>query len=89
LAKKRKKGQLRRGPFTSNDVKKALALDGWQAEPGGGHQTVYRHPAKRGKIPVSEGWTALRAWCPILRGMCRTAGLSKDELLHLLNGVRP
>jgi hypothetical protein len=41
----------------------------------------------RGKFPVSESWTGLKISCPILNGMCRTCGLTKDQLLHLLNRV--
>jgi hypothetical protein len=49
---------------------------------------VLAHPTKPGKIPVKQGWTALRAKCPILKGIARTAGLSDKRLLELLNGDR-
>lgn len=77
----------KRGPFTTKDVKAALKADGWVCSTqGGGHQTVWRHPAKPGKFPVSEHWNALRASDPILRGMVRTCGIDKKRLLRLLNG---
>jgi hypothetical protein len=89
VAKKRNKSDLSRGPFTASDVKRALKLDAWTKDSGGGHQEVYEHPTKRGKIPVSEKWTAVRASDPIFNGLCRTMGVSKDELLWLLNGQEP
>ena len=89
MARKRKGRDLKRRGFSSADVKHALRLDGWTSASGGGHQTIWEHPIKPGKIPVSEGWTALKTWCPILRGLCRTMGVTKDELLHLLNGIKP
>lgn len=78
---------LSRGPFTTKDVKNALKLDGWYPSPGGRHQSVWRHPTKPGKFPVSEDWTSLRAWDPILNGMSRTCGIDKKRLLRLLNGI--
>jgi hypothetical protein len=33
---------------------------------------------------VSEHWTALRAGCPILKGLARTMGISDKDLLKLL-----
>lgn len=79
--------QLKRGPFTARDVKKALKADGWTPKSGGRHQTVWMHPQKPGKFPVSESWSALRAWDPILKGMIRTCGIDKERLLRLLNGL--
>ena len=55
---------------------------------GKGHQTVWTHPTKPGKYPVSEAWTALRAWDQILNGMVRTTGIEKPRLLRLLNGIK-
>jgi hypothetical protein len=46
---------------------------------GGKHQTVWTHPVKPGKFAVSESWTALRAWDPILKGMVRTCGIDKGD----------
>jgi hypothetical protein len=80
---------LRRGPFTTKDVKRVLTADGWARKPGGGHQTVWEHPTKPGKFPVSEKWTELRAWDPILKGMVRTCGIGKKQLLQMLNGIEP
>jgi hypothetical protein len=79
--------QLKRGPFTAKDVKKALKADGWVSKSGGKHQIVWTHSVKPGKFAVSESWTALRAWDPILKGMVRTCGIDKDRLLRLLNGL--
>lgn len=78
---------LKRGPFSTKDVKTALKLDGWGPKPGGGHQTVWVHPTKHGKFPVSEHWTGLKAWDPVLRGMSRTCQIDKKRLLRLLNGI--
>jgi hypothetical protein len=84
----RGKGNLRRGPFTAKDDKHALKCDGWKesTKSGKGHQGVWEHPTKPGKFPVSESWTGLRAWDPILKGMVRTCGIDKERLLRLLNG---
>lgn len=80
---------LKRGPFTAKDVKRALKADGWICSTkGGGHPTAWTHPEKPGKFPVSEAWTALRISDPILRGMVRTCGIDKQRLLKLLNGVK-
>ena len=80
--------KLKRGPFTAKDVKQALKLDGWICSTKGkGHQTAWKHPVKPGKFPVSEHWTGLRAWDPILGGMSRTCGIDKKRLLRLLNGI--
>jgi hypothetical protein len=81
LRRPKPSGQLRRGPFTADDVKKALRMDGWIPRAGGNHQSVWEHPEKS---PVSEGWSALRAKCPILKGIARTMGISDSELLKLL-----
>lgn|GEM_PF-3545263 len=79
----------KRGPFSAKDVKWALKADGWlcSTHKGKGHQTVWTHPTKPGKYPVSEAWTSLRAWDPILNGMVRTTGIDKDRLLRLLNRI--
>lgn len=82
--KKKPSGQLKRGPFAAGDVKRALQVDGWTQRAGGAHQSVWEHPTKRGKVPVSEHWTGLRATCPILKGIARTMGISDKELLKLL-----
>jgi hypothetical protein len=84
VRKKKPSGQPKRGPFTSDDVKRMLKKDGWTSRSGGDHQSVWEHETKPGKIPVSEAWTGLRAKCPILKGMARTMGLSDDEVLKLL-----
>lgn len=84
MRRKKPSGQLKRGPFNSSDVKQALKADGWTYRAGGDHQSVWEHPTKPGKIPVSEHWTSLRANCRILKGMARTMGLSDRELLQLL-----
>jgi hypothetical protein len=52
------------------------------------HPAVYAHPTKPGKIPIKKGWTGLKAGCPILKGIERTAELSKARLLDLLNQAR-
>lgn len=83
--KKKPSGRLNKGPFGTRDVERALKADGWFAEGGGGHQTVFRHAKKPGKIPVSQAWTGLRAWDPILTGIAETSGLGKRRLLQLLN----
>jgi hypothetical protein len=81
--------RLNRGPFTTKDIKRVLKADGWvsSTKRGKGHQTVWTHPTKPGKFPVSESWTALRAWDPILKGMSRTCQIDRDRLLKLLNGI--
>jgi hypothetical protein len=84
VRRKKPSGQLKRGPFTTADVKRALKKDGWSSKSGGEHQTVWEHPSKPGKIPISEAWTALRAKCPILKGMARTMSISDQDLLELL-----
>jgi hypothetical protein len=84
VRQKKPSGRLNRGPFDSDDVKRALKADDWTYRAGGGHQSVWEHPTKPGKIPVSEEWTALRANCPILKGMARTMGISDKQLLQLL-----
>ncbi|HEX7291529.1 MAG TPA: hypothetical protein VF250_10425 [Conexibacter sp.] len=89
MGRKKPSGQLKRGPFSGDDVSAALKIDGWYNEGGGGkHPVVLAHPSKPGKIPVKQGWTALRAKCPILKGIARTARLSDKRLLELLNGDR-
>lgn len=92
MAKRRKnKSELSRGPFDSKDVERALKLDGWTRRTGGGGHGVYydSHPTKEGKVPISTEWTGLRCWDPIVRGFLETMHVSKDELLHLLNGQKP
>jgi predicted RNA binding protein YcfA (HicA-like mRNA interferase family) len=80
---------LKRGPFTARDVKSALKADGWiRSTKGGGHQTMWTHPEKPGKFPVSEAWKNLDISDPILRGMVRTCGIDKKRLLQLLNGIK-
>jgi hypothetical protein len=84
LRKRKPSGQLKRGPFSHADIKRALKADGWMSKAGGNHQTVWEHPTKSGKIPVSESWENLQAKCPILRGMARTMKMSDGALLKLL-----
>lgn len=89
MGRKKPSGRLNRGPFTASDLCAALKLDGWEDEgPGANHVVQLVHPTKPGKIPVKKKWTALRAKCPILRGIARTAKLSDQRLLELLNGDR-
>ena len=77
---------LKRGPFTADDVRRALKADGWAVRPGTKHQ-AWEHPTKPGKFMVSSKWKHLRAWDPVLKGMLRTCGIEKDRLLRLLNGL--
>jgi predicted RNA binding protein YcfA (HicA-like mRNA interferase family) len=78
---------LKRGPWTAKDIKRVLKQDGWKASSGGGHQTVWRHPDKPGKFPVSEAWTSLRMGDPIMKGMIRTCKIEEKKLLRLLNHI--
>lgn len=77
---------LKRGPFTTKDVKRALKADGWVQKPGGNHQTVWEHPDKPGKFTVSEHWTSLQISDRILKGMSTTCGIPKKRLQELLCG---
>jgi predicted RNA binding protein YcfA (HicA-like mRNA interferase family) len=77
---------LKRGPFTAKDLKRVLKADGWVGASGGNHD-VWEHPEKPGKFAVSDKWTSLRAWDPILKGMIRTCGIDKKRLLRMLNGI--
>jgi len=89
VGNKKPSGRLNRGPFTAGDLAAALKRDGWEDEgPGGNHVVVMSHPTKPGKIPIKKKWTGLRAKCPILKGIARTASLSDRRLLELLNGDR-
>jgi predicted RNA binding protein YcfA (HicA-like mRNA interferase family) len=78
---------LKRGPWTTKDIKRVLEKDGWAIARKGSHQTVWKHPTKHGSYPVSEHWTGLRAKDPILRGLCRTCCIDEKHLLRLLNGI--
>jgi predicted RNA binding protein YcfA (HicA-like mRNA interferase family) len=89
VAKKNKKASnLNRGPFTAADIDRALRADGWTAKAGGKHQ-VYRHPEKSGKIPASSKWRHVKAGDWLFRSLARGAGLTKKQLLRLLNGLDP
>jgi len=91
VAKKRKnKSELKRGPFTTRDVERALKLDGWVARGSGGkHPRMYEHPTKSGKNPVSDKWNSIHAGDRVFKSLCQTMGVTKDELLELLNGQKP
>ncbi len=83
-----RKNPPKRGPFTAKEIEKALRLDGWEVQPGGNHP-VYRHPTKRGKIPIKKAWSGIKAGDPIFNGMCRTMGVTTEQLLELLAGRKP
>ena len=86
--KKKPSGRLNRGPFTSDDFKNAVRLDGWEQEKGGrGDHTLWRHPTRRGKITIDESWTSVKTSHDPFRGVKETGGYTKDELLSLLNGI--
>ena len=78
---------LKRGPFSTKDVKRVLKAEGWVRRPGGGHQSVWEHPDKPGKFPVSEHWTSLQISDRVLKGMSETCKIPKKRLLELLNGM--
>lgn len=82
-----RRSDLKRGPFTAKDIKRVLKEDGWVSAPGSNHQ-VWKHPTKPGKFAVSDKWTSLRAWDPILKGMVRTCGIDKKRLLAMLNDIQ-
>lgn len=83
--------QLKRGPFTANDVRYALHADGWvkcAGKGGGTRHEAWEHPTKRGKFMVDDKWDSLRISDPILKGMVRTTGIDKKRLLRLLNRIK-
>jgi hypothetical protein len=77
-------GQLRRGPFSGTDIGAALERLGAIAETGGNHQTVYVHPIKGWKVPISTAWTSVRKGDPIFNGILRTTGCDAKTLLKAL-----
>ncbi len=79
-------GNLNTGPFTTDDVIRALKLLGALRSSGGGHQEVYTHPTKGWKVPVSQKWTSLRHGDPIIKGIARTTETAPRDFLRLLNG---
>lgn len=86
---KMKRGpQLNRGPFTCNDLERAIRRDGW--EPGRSRKHLnFVHPTKPGKVSLDAKWTGIRANDTMFRSVARQAGLDKKDLLLLLNGIDP
>jgi hypothetical protein len=79
---------LNRGPFTGDEIAKALMREGYAREPGGRHP-CYSHPKRPGKVQVSFKWTGVKAGSDIFNSLVRQTGYSKDGLLRLLNGISP
>lgn len=82
--KRRRSGQLYRGPFVSADFRKALESDGWVRAKGGKHPN-YTHPTRRGKAQVPNNWTAVKPGHDPWKNLCRQTGYTGKELLELLN----
>lgn len=84
--KKKPSGRLRRGPFTADDIRKALMLGRWELESQTRHEN-YRHPIRPGKAQVDEKWTAVEVGSFPWKGLLQQTGYTKQELLLLLNGI--
>ena len=86
MARRRKpSGQQNRGPFSAEDVARALEAMGAVRETGGNHQTVYVHPVEGWKIPISDTWTSIRKGDPIYNGICRTTNRSTEQVIKFFN----
>ncbi len=88
MRKKKKSGQLPRGPFTFKDLEAAIRLDGWKREPhqtGGGHIT-YNNPDRDGKITLDVNWDSVKVGHRPWHGVCEQGGYSKKDLQILLDG---
>lgn len=87
MARTRKpSGRLNRGPFTAEDIRTALSLDGWEPERQTRHEN-FHHPTRPGKAQVDEKWTGVKIGSMPWKGLLEQTGYSKSELLALLNGT--
>lgn len=83
--RRRRSGNLHRGPFSAGDFDAGLRLDGWFEVPHTRHRN-YRHPVRPGKVQVDAKWTGVKPGYFSFRMVMEQAGYTKDELLRLLNG---
>lgn len=80
----RRKRHNSRGPFTFADLYRAFKRDGWIEVQHGKHVNM-KHPTKKGKLQLNKKWDGVRAGDGMFNSLCRTSGLSKKQLLDLLN----
>ena len=81
---KKPSGRLNHGPFTFDDLEKAIKSDGWY-EVGHGDHPNYEHGTKSGKVQLDKKWTGVKKGSVVLRSVARQADLTDKELLKLLN----
>lgn len=83
---KKPSGRLHRGPFTADDIRRALKLGRWQLEDQTRHEN-YCHPTRRGKAQVDDKWDSVKVGSMPWKGLLHQTGYTKQELLLLLNGT--
>lgn len=78
-------GRLNKGPFTASDFERALGLDGWERIKGKTRHPAFKHPAKPGKVNYGTNWSGVMYGHQTFEGVAAQAGLTKRQLLQLLN----
>lgn len=83
--KKKAAGRPSSGPFTADDIQRALEHVGWVVESRGPH-THLTHPAKPGrKVTIARKWTGVKTGHSTFRGVAEQAGMTTTQLKQLLN----
>ncbi|MGB1583847.1 MAG: hypothetical protein ACPHCI_08670 [Solirubrobacterales bacterium] len=76
-----------RGPFTAKNFRDLVLAAGCEEVAGGKHM-AYRHPTNGKKITISQSWTGVKCGDPVFKSFVDFFGISKDELLDMLDEVR-
>jgi hypothetical protein len=73
-----------RGPYTAEDVRRALSAEGWRPAEPPYEGRLYRHPDKPGTVAINPDWDHFFEGDPAFQILCRQMGISPSRLSDLL-----
>lgn len=79
-------GRLSSGPWTYDDLWKALTRAGWAKVGQNSSHVHLSHPTRNGKIQLDKKWTAVKTSHWTFKGVAAQGGYSPKELQRILNG---
>jgi len=85
---KKPSGRLSKGPWTYDDIRKAIEGQGYVREAGASHPQ-WRHPTRPGKVSLDEKWTGVKTGQLVFDSLARQTAYGTKGLQRLLNGLQP
>jgi hypothetical protein len=81
-------GRLSKGPWTYDEIRKALESQDYVREEAAKHPQ-WRHSARPGKVSLDEKWTGVKKTGMVFKSLARQTGYGEKGLQRLLNGLPP